>query len=73
MLSKAHCDERRSLWYNNGRTKPILSMASRDLTIDTRWDLIAKYYEFAEYNIKWFLHFMKNIDLYKRSYLQDFK
>jgi hypothetical protein len=48
-------------------------MASRDLTIDTRWDLIAKYYEFAEYNIKWFLHFMKNIDLYKRSYLQDFK
>jgi hypothetical protein len=40
MLSKAYCEERRSLWYNNGRTKSKLSMASRGFTIDTRWNLI---------------------------------
>jgi hypothetical protein len=40
MLSKAYCEERRSLWYNNGRTNSKLSMASRDFTIDTRWNLM---------------------------------
>jgi hypothetical protein len=40
MLSKAYCDESRSLWYNNGRTKSKLSMASRNFTIDTRWNLM---------------------------------
>jgi hypothetical protein len=40
MLSKEFCKERRSLFYNNGRTKSKLSMASRGFTIDTRWNLI---------------------------------
>jgi hypothetical protein len=29
MLGKAHYEERRSLWYNNGRSKSKLNMASR--------------------------------------------
>jgi hypothetical protein len=35
MLGKAHFEERRSLWYSNGRIKLKLNMASRDFTIDT--------------------------------------
>jgi hypothetical protein len=35
MLGKAHYEERRSLWYNNGRIKSKLNMASWDFTTDT--------------------------------------
>jgi hypothetical protein len=35
MLGKAQYEERRSLWYNNGRIKSKLNMASRDFTTDT--------------------------------------
>jgi hypothetical protein len=34
MLGKVHFEERRSLWYNNGRIKLKMNMASRDFTID---------------------------------------
>jgi hypothetical protein len=35
MLGKEHYEERRSLWYNNGRNKSKLNMVLRDFTTDT--------------------------------------
>jgi hypothetical protein len=69
MLCKAYCEERRSLRYNNGRTKSKLSMASRDFTILINMELDDLDNEFIKDNIKWIslLHLMKNIDLYKEA------
>jgi hypothetical protein len=35
MLGKEHYEERRSFWYNNGRIKSKINMASMDFTIKT--------------------------------------